>query len=73
MTRKIRSELLDIVEDTRNEFECVPMQGSGTFVVEAMLGTLLNKTSKTLVLLNGAYGKRVVQTLDRKLLDHRQG
>lgn len=65
MTRTIRTELLGIVEDTRGEFECVPMQGSGTFVVEAMLGTLLSEESKTLVLLNGAYGKRVVQTLDR--------
>ena len=65
MTRQLRSELLSIVEDTRDEFECVPMQGSGTFVVEAMLGTLLPKDSKTLVLVNGAYGKRVVQTLER--------
>ena len=65
MTRQLRSELLSIIEDTRGEFECVPMQGSGTFVVEAMLGTLLPTDSKTLVLVNGAYGKRVVQTLDR--------
>jgi 2-aminoethylphosphonate-pyruvate transaminase len=65
MTRLLRSELLSIIEDTRNEYECVPMQGSGTFVVEAMLGTLLPKECKTLVLVNGAYGKRVVQTLTR--------
>lgn len=65
MTRQLRSELLTIIADTRGEFECVPMQGSGTFVVEAMLGTLLPKDSKALVLVNGAYGKRVVQTLDR--------
>jgi len=65
MTRTLRAKLLEIVEDTRGEFECVPMQGSGTFVVEAMLGTLLSKKSKTLVLSNGAYGKRVVQTLER--------
>ena len=65
MTRQLSSELLSIIEDTRGEYECVPMQGSGTFVVEAMLGTLLPKDSKTLVLVNGAYGKRVVQTLAR--------
>lgn len=65
MTRQLRSELLSIIEDTRGEYECVPMQGSGTFVVEAMLGTLLPQDSKTLVLVNGAYGKRVLQTLTR--------
>lgn len=65
MTRQLRAELLNLIEDKHGEFECVPMQGSGTFVVEAMLGTLLPKDSKTLVLVNGAYGKRVVQTLNR--------
>lgn len=65
MTRQLRTDLLDILGDTNSEFECVPMQGSGSFVVEAMLGTLLPKDSKTLVLVNGAYGKRIVQTLSR--------
>ena len=70
MTRQLRAELLDIIGDTRGEYECVPMQGSGSFVVEAMLGTLLAKNSKTLVLVNGAYGKRIVQTLSRIGRDH---
>ena len=34
------------------------MQGSGTFSVEAMLGTFVPKTNKALVLSNGSYGKR---------------
>lgn len=63
MTAHIRSELLNMLEDTKNEYECVPMQGSGTFVVEAMLGTLLPHDSKSLVLINGAYGKRIAETL----------
>lgn len=65
MTRLLRGELLSMMGDTRGEFECVPMQGSGTFVVEAMLGTLLPRDSKTLVLVNGAYGQRMVSTLKR--------
>jgi 2-aminoethylphosphonate-pyruvate transaminase len=38
---------------------CVPLQGSGTFVVEAMIGTLVPKEGKLLVLANGAYGQRM--------------
>jgi 2-aminoethylphosphonate-pyruvate transaminase len=36
----------------------VPMQGSGTFAVEAMITSLVPKTGKLLVLINGAYGHR---------------
>lgn len=40
---------------------CVPLQGSGTFAVEAMLGTLVPPTGKVLILVNGAYGERMVR------------
>ncbi len=63
MTAKMRRDLLALVNDRKNEFDCVPMQGSGTFVVEAMLGSLLPKNSKTLVLINGAYGQRIAKIL----------
>src|SRR5258705_2267302 len=36
----------------------VPMQGSGTFAVEAMLTTFLPRAGKVLLLINGAYGQR---------------
>ncbi|MGO4449718.1 2-aminoethylphosphonate--pyruvate transaminase [Phyllobacterium sp. TAF24] len=64
MTAELRRHLLSLTGDTKDEFDCVPMQGSGTFAVEAMLGSLLPRDSKTLVLVNGAYGQRIVQTLD---------
>ena len=63
MTAKLRQYLVSLVGDKSDEFDCVPMQGSGTFVVEAMLGSLLPRDSKTLVLINGAYGQRVAETL----------
>lgn len=63
MTAKICARLLRIANDAKDEFDCVPMQGSGTFSAEAMLGSFLPKDSKTLVLVNGAYGKRIVDTL----------
>ncbi len=64
MTAKMRREILAMIHDEFSEFDCVPMQGSGTFVVEAMLASLLPRDSKTLVLINGAYGKRIAETLD---------
>ncbi|MBT4932149.1 MAG: 2-aminoethylphosphonate--pyruvate transaminase [Rhodospirillaceae bacterium] len=43
---------------------CVPVQGSGTFAVEATLGTLIPKQGKSLLLVNGAYGHRMAKILD---------
>ncbi|WP_207477845.1 2-aminoethylphosphonate--pyruvate transaminase [Arenibaculum pallidiluteum] len=39
----------------------VPLQGSGTFAVEAMIGTLVPRSGKLLVLVNGAYGHRMAR------------
>src|SRR6267154_2052199 len=36
----------------------VPVQGSGTFAVEAMITSFVPKMGKLLVLINGAYGHR---------------
>jgi len=36
----------------------VPVQGSGTFAVEAMITSFVPKSGKLLVLINGAYGQR---------------
>jgi len=40
-------------------YACVPVQGSGTYAVEAMLGTLLPPGGRLLNLVNGAYGRRI--------------
>ena len=39
----------------------VPVQGSGTFAVEAMITTFVPKAGKLLVLINGAYGQRALK------------
>jgi 2-aminoethylphosphonate-pyruvate transaminase len=70
MTAELRRELLDIAGDTAGEFDCVPMQGSGSFSVEAMLGSFVPRDGKVLVLSNGAYGKRIAQTLSYLGRDH---
>ncbi|MFC5475438.1 2-aminoethylphosphonate--pyruvate transaminase [Paraherbaspirillum soli] len=60
LTAKVRAKLLAIV-DADERYVCVPLQGSGTFAVEAAIGTLLPKQGKLLCLANGAYGKRIAQ------------
>ena len=46
------------------DFVCVPMQGSGTFAIEAAVGTLLPASGKALILINGAYGRRMAKICD---------
>jgi len=64
VTAEIRKMLLDMTGDREGVLDCVLMQGSGTFSVEAMLGSFVPRDGKVLVLSNGAYGKRLVQTLE---------
>ena len=62
MTAKMRAELLAMIGDPA--YTVVPIQGSGTFAVEAMLGTLIPRDAHVLVLANGAYGLRAGRTLE---------
>lgn len=64
MTQEMRTRLLNLLGAGQEDFDCVPMQGSGTFSVEAMLGSFIPRDAKVLVLANGAYGKRTAQTLE---------
>ena len=60
MNRRVRDRLLAIAGGVGTHV-CVPLQGSGTFVVEAATGTLLPRDAKALILVNGAYGRRIAK------------
>ena len=61
----IRKRILQLA-NCDGRYECVIMQGSGTFAIEAALGSLCpDKRRKTLVVANGAYGDRAAQILER--------
>jgi 2-aminoethylphosphonate-pyruvate transaminase len=62
LNRRVREMLLDVVK-ARDTHVCVPLQGSGTFAVEAMLGTMVPKNGHVLVPVNGAYCKRIQRIL----------
>ena len=60
ITARVRAQLLDVVAGHATHV-CVPMQGSGTFSVEAAVNTLVPRGAHLLVLVNGAYGKRLAK------------
>jgi len=69
ITGRVRERLLQIVHGSGSH-ECVPLQGSGTFSVEAAIGTLVPRTGHVLVPQNGAYCQRIARicrVLGRKL------
>lgn len=48
----------------QDRYVTVPVQGSGTFAVEAMLTSFVPPKGKALLLVNGAYGQRAKRILD---------
>ncbi len=60
ITGRVRERLLAIVNASATH-ECVPLQGSGTFSVEAAIGTLVPRNGHVLVPLNGAYCQRIAR------------
>ncbi|VUX47697.1 2-aminoethylphosphonate--pyruvate transaminase 2 [Candidatus Defluviicoccus seviourii] len=60
LNQRIRERLLALAQ-AADSHVCVPVQGSGTFAVEATIGTLVPGDGRLLVLVNGAYGRRMVR------------
>ncbi|KAL8589749.1 hypothetical protein ACOMHN_027257 [Nucella lapillus] len=68
----IRSRLVQISGVTEDAFTCVPIQGSGTFAVEAVFQTAVPRdNSKVLILENGAYGKRMAKICEVTSIPYR--
>ena len=68
VTARLRGQLLDIVHGHETHV-VVPLQGSGTFSVEAAVATVVPRDGHVLVLDNGAYCKRaakLTQMMGRK-------
>lgn len=55
----IRRQLVGIAASRPEDYTAVLMQGSGTFSVEAALGTVVRPADHLLVCANGAYGQRM--------------
>ena len=69
IVQEVRSELLTLATDS-DDYTTVLMQGSGTFSVEATLGSTVPDNGRLLILTNGAYGERIRKIAERLKIDH---
>src|SRR3954464_6557448 len=59
--RDIRKGLLTLAHVSKEDgYECVIIQGSGTFGIESVISSVITNQDVLLVLVNGAYGERIV-------------
>jgi 2-aminoethylphosphonate-pyruvate transaminase len=66
MVRSIRRRLLALAGVSQAQgYECILMQGSGTFGVESVLSSVIPLDGKLCVLVNGAYGERIAKIAAR--------
>ena len=61
VVREIRERLVALAGGAPGAYEAVPMQGSGTFAIEAVLTSTVPPDGKVLVIVNGAYGHRMMR------------
>jgi len=61
VVRTIRRKLLELGGVAGGGFEAILIQGSGTFALESVLSSTVLPDGKVLVVVNGAYGKRLAQ------------
>lgn len=66
LVAEIRTALLSLAGTSpAGGYEAIPMQGSGTFAIESMVGSVVPADAKLLVLVNGAYGRRIHTIAER--------
>lgn len=61
LVRDIRRRLVALGGAEETNYTAVLIQGSGTFGIEAVLSSVIPPTGKLLILVNGAYGERMVK------------
>lgn len=66
IVQDVRKKLVKLATRAVNQYSAVLMQGSGTFSVESVIGTVLPQDGKLLVVANGVYGQRIVK-ISKKL------
>jgi 2-aminoethylphosphonate-pyruvate transaminase len=72
LVRDVRRWLLELGGVRKGEYEAIIMQGSGTFSLEAVVSSTIPREGKLLVVVNGAYGRRIAQIADVLKIDTAQ-
>lgn len=57
----IRRRLIALVGAAEPGYQAIPMQGSGTFGIESVIGSAVPRDGGLMVFVNGAYGRRMVK------------
>ncbi len=71
LVKRIRDKLLALAGLSSSAgYEAILVQGSGTFGVEAVIASAIPPAGSLLVLVNGAYGERIVQMAQYLKLRH---
>jgi len=70
IVQNIRRRLVALASKKIEDYTTVLMQGSGSFSVEATLGSVVPQNGKLLVITNGAYGDRMAQIAKVLKLNH---
>ena len=66
VVKNIRESLLRLAGVSQSEgWEAVLMQGSGTFAIESVVSSITPSEGKWLVIINGAYGERILKIIER--------
>ncbi|MGL6064476.1 MAG: 2-aminoethylphosphonate--pyruvate transaminase [Fusobacteriaceae bacterium] len=62
LVQSMREKILNIGVKNKKDYTTILMQGSGTFIVESVIGSSMRvDKDKILVIINGTYGKRIVE------------
>lgn len=69
LVRDVRRSLLEIGQ-CGADYEAVLMQGSGTFGIESVVSSAIPKGGKLLLIVNGAYGKRITRMAEVLEIEH---
>ncbi|WP_300361501.1 2-aminoethylphosphonate--pyruvate transaminase [Fusobacterium sp.] len=59
MTQEIRDRVVKLATEANEEYTMIPIQGSGTFAVESVIGTVIGENEKVFVISNGLSGDRI--------------
>jgi len=71
VVQNIRRRLIGLTGPAAEDFTAVLMQGSGSFAVESVLGSVVPQGGRLLILANGAYGQRMVRMAEVLKLPHK--
>jgi len=71
IVQEIRQRLVNLATCKLQNYTSVLMQGSGTFSVESVIGSVIPENGKLLIISNGAYGDRIIRISQMLRIDYK--